>query len=208
MAETLVAPKITIPGSPEWMKWRIGGARQGAVNIASDSRPFINAARDLQEHRAWEIYFDDEPKTWERFCREILNTEPEFVALIDEGVRVLEHREYEGPITKEMAIAAAAEKAPELPRHGGDRKVVAVKQGANSTLKRGSTDAQYLTARIKRDRPDILEKMKAGEYKSVRAAARDAGIVKELSTIDKMQRLWRKLGADEQEQFLVWVSKQ
>ena len=34
------------------------------------------------------------------------------------------------------------------------------------------TDADYLTARIARDRPDILDRMKTGEYASVRAAAR------------------------------------
>lgn len=39
-------------------------------------------------------------------------------------------------------------------------------QGANGTLKRGSNDADYLTARIARDRPDVLERMKAGEFKS------------------------------------------
>ncbi|MEM9116939.1 MAG: hypothetical protein AAGD09_03545 [Cyanobacteria bacterium P01_F01_bin.56] len=37
---------------------------------------------------------------------------------------------------------------------------------------------EYLAARIARDRPDILEKMKGGEYPSVRAAAVEAGIVK------------------------------
>jgi hypothetical protein len=37
-------------------------------------------------------------------------------------------------------------------------------------------EAAYLTARIARDRPDIRERMKAGEYASVRAAAIDAGI--------------------------------
>lgn len=40
----------------------------------------------------------------------------------------------------------------------------------------GGTGADYLTARIARDRPDILERMKAGEYRSVRAAALDAGL--------------------------------
>jgi len=30
----------------------------------------------------------------------------------------------------------------------------------------GSTNADYLTARIARDRPDILERMQAGAYKS------------------------------------------
>ena len=39
------------------------------------------------------------------------------------------------------------------------------------------TSPEYLTARIARDRPDILDRMKAGEYKSVRSAAIDAGII-------------------------------
>lgn len=37
--------------------------------------------------------------------------------------------------------------------------------------------SSYLTRRIARDRPDFLERMKQGEYKSVRAAAIEAGIV-------------------------------
>ena len=45
----------------------------------------------------------------------------------------------------------------------------------NSTGK--GTAAAYLTARIARDRPDILARMKAGEFPSVRAAALEAGIV-------------------------------
>ena len=79
-------------------------------------------------------------------------------------------------------------------------------KGVNNTfIQRGSTNADYLTARIARDRPDILDKLqaaqieqristqveigvipakhlvpliKAGEYTSVRSAALDAGIVK------------------------------
>jgi hypothetical protein len=37
--------------------------------------------------------------------------------------------------------------------------------------------AEYLVARIARDRPDILEDMKQGKYRSVRQAAIEAGIV-------------------------------
>ena len=33
--------------------------------------------------------------------------------------------------------------------------------------------AEYLTRRIARDHPDIFERMKSGEYQSVRAAARE-----------------------------------
>jgi len=38
-------------------------------------------------------------------------------------------------------------------------------------------DSDYLTARIARDRPDILDRMKSGEFPSVRQAAKEAGIV-------------------------------
>lgn len=78
---------------------------------------------------------------------------------------------------------------------------------SNHRFRRGNT-APYLSARIARDRPDILEKMKKGEYKSVRAAAKDAGIVRELSAMEKLQRLFLRLSEDEREAFLVWVSEQ
>jgi len=60
-----------------------------------------------------------------------------------------------------------------LPFHGGDRKSEERRdQGAVRTfIGKGSESADYLTARIARDRPDILEHMKAGAYKSVRAGA-------------------------------------
>ncbi len=35
----------------------------------------------------------------------------------------------------------------------------------HNTATRGATNADYLTARIKRDRPDILARMKAGEFR-------------------------------------------
>jgi len=53
---------------------------------------------------------------------------------------------------------------------------------ANSHLVSGPTSSHSsdsrvrLTARIKRDRPDIGEKLDAGKFTSVRAAAREAGI--------------------------------
>jgi hypothetical protein len=49
---------------------------------------------------------------------------------------------------------------------------------ARSTSLGKRWDADYLTAGIARDHPDILERMKAGKFKSVRQAALEAGIVK------------------------------
>lgn len=49
-------------------------------------------------------------------------------------------------------------------------------RSTNSTSTRGQT-LSYLSRRIARDRPDILERMKSGGFPSVRASALEAGIV-------------------------------
>lgn len=46
------------------------------------------------------------------------------------------------------------------------------------------TAAPYLSARIARDHPDILARMRAGEYRSVRAAAITAATARRLTEYD------------------------
>jgi|GEM_PF-1781432 len=75
----------------------------------------------------------------------------------------------------------------------------------NRVIQYGSTNADYLTARIARDHPDILERMKAGEYKSVRAAAIDAGIVKVPTTLEKLNRAWEMASPEDQAAFLARI---
>jgi hypothetical protein len=59
--------------------------------------------------------------------------------------------------------------------------------------------SDYLIARIARDRPDILERMKAGEFTSVREAAREAGIIKDVSLVNQIVRLWEKATPEERQ---------
>jgi hypothetical protein len=59
--------------------------------------------------------------------------------------------------------------------------------------------SDYLVARIARDRPDILERMKAGEFASVREAARAAGIIKDVSLVTQVIRLWEKATPEERQ---------
>lgn len=49
-------------------------------------------------------------------------------------------------------------------------------QGANSTLKRGSTSAEYLLARLARYEPGILNDYEQGKYPSVRQSAIDNSV--------------------------------
>ena len=81
-----------------------------------------------------------------------------------------------------------------LGEHGGDR----TEQGDNTTLPvRGSTGAAYLIARLKRDAPEIAERLAAGEFKSARAAAIAAGIIEETPPLVWLQRWWKRASENE-----------
>ena len=76
------------------------------------------------------------------------------------------------------------------------------KTGSNSTrLVRGETEA-YLIARIARDAPQVLNRLQSGEFKSARAAAIEAGIIKDIPSIQlkdpapTAQKLLAKKGKD------------
>jgi hypothetical protein len=55
----------------------------------------------------------------------------------------------------------------------------------------------YLVNRIARDRPDVLERMKAGEFETVRAAARAAGILPAVGGARQGRQLRRPADAAE-----------
>jgi hypothetical protein len=52
----------------------------------------------------------------------------------------------------------------------------------------GSNNAQYLLRRIKRESPEILQRYEAGEFQNVKAAAREAGIVKEPTAFETARK--------------------
>lgn len=72
----------------------------------------------------------------------------------------------------------------------------------------GGNAAQYLVRRLKRDRPDLVERLAKGEIRSARAAAIEAGIVKVPTVLDILRKAWRKATDAEREEFLREVSAQ
>lgn len=83
----------------------------------------------------------------------------------------------EGPVTTpaeraQMALPLGPARRPTKEERIEKGNVVTLTDG-----ERGN-HSDYLTARIARDRPDVLEAMKAGTFKSVRAAAVEAGIIR------------------------------
>ncbi len=81
----------------------------------------------------------------------------------------------EAMITERKSAQERMAAAQDRAGHGGDRRSD-VFQGSVRSLKHGET-ADYLAARIKHDHPEIHKRVLAGEFKSIKAAAREAGII-------------------------------
>ena len=153
-------------GSRPWaiaLRYRI----HSLIKDADASARFLRSAVQLmEEHQGYQSLQDEqgEPfRTFEAFC---VARSP-FGLGYDPSIlrRIIDERE--------SAQARAME--PKIVRDEAGRQV----KGSNTTNSiEGDRGADYLTARIARDRPDILERMKIGEYTSVRSAALEAGIVK------------------------------
>jgi hypothetical protein len=83
--------------------------------------------------------------------------------------------EWDERIEKER-MKQAVKEAPVLAEHGANQHGDKSGVGDTKSSSKG-TNATYLTARLKRDAPDIATRLERGEFKSVRAAAIEAGIV-------------------------------
>lgn len=115
----------------------------------------------------------------EAFLREELQLDPDLVN------RVVGWLEQEQPTEAvPLALAAAASQVQPLAHHGeiGNGRADE-SRGDDGTSTRGSNSQAYLLRRLARDAPEILERVKAGEFKSARAAAIEAGIIRPVPTV-------------------------
>ena len=67
----------------------------------------------------------------------------------------------------------------------------------------GGTSKNYTLARLKRDRPDLAQRVVDGEL-SANAAAIEAGFRKRQSNLEKVKQLVAKLAPEERRQFADW----
>jgi len=109
-------------------------------------------------------------------------------------------KEAGAPDVAQADIEVALEKAKAKPlgdaKHPGTGRGNKTDSDATRFNGRGSA---YLVARIQRDHPDIAKRLADGEFKSVRAAAKAAGIVRDLTPLEQFARLWAKASTDERQ---------
>jgi hypothetical protein len=128
-------------------------------------------------------------RTFEELCIRRLSLSPEQVKAIKEA-------------------APGISVAMVLNKHGGDRKSEQAKavQPCDARLKTYGT-VEYFTARLDRDHPEIAALVHLGEL-SARAGAIRAGIIRELSPLEKAQAAFRRLTKEDQNAFALWLAEQ
>lgn len=134
-------------GSRLWSLWLANEIRKTLYDNQQTGSRLRYLVDTFKEHAGWQ---ELGYFTWEDFCAKRLQTEPE-------------------KVESEVTLRAQG-RPPKTDKLDNYQVYTAEQMG-------GGTSADYLTARIARDRPDILEDMKQGKYRSVRQAAIEAGIV-------------------------------
>lgn len=148
-------------GSPQWCWQTVERLKLLWSQMNDDERQVAAVLQEIEQYRAWEKVPPERPygSLSALLEAEIGKPEAEVRNHVEE-IRVLRKREIGVPNGK--------------PGPGRGKKT----NVNNTRFTVGSGNAEYLTARLARDHPAILDRMKAGEFKSVRQAALQAGIIK------------------------------
>ena len=141
------------PGSAAWAKWFVWQTKKTREELESEASSLCRLLDKLEKHEAWKPL---NLASFSMLCSKELGLSSENVDAIRKAK----------PGEKVQVV---------LGKHGGDRK--SRNDQVNNVNLIGGNDPSYLTARIRRDNPELAEKLEAGEFKSVRAAALAAGIV-------------------------------
>lgn len=145
---------MKVPGELAWCWQTISALQSMWKSLVLDYERYRGVWQEAEDHKLWEQVPPDNPYGSKEAMLERLQVGDE------ESARA--------------RVAANAIPARPMQKHGGQ---VRNGGGAGQHTVHGRSNADYLTARIARDRPDIWERMKNGEFTSVAAAAREAGIL-------------------------------
>jgi hypothetical protein len=142
----------------------------------------------------------------EAYVRDGLGLDPKAVAWAIKGLKLTGS---DVPVPFDDAVRKGAAQimaeAKPLAKHGEIGR--GRDRGSNRTSNTRGETAAYLAARIKRERPDIAEAVERGEYRSIRAAAIAAAIVKQQTPLERIYKLLPKLSQNELEQLAAEVDR-
>lgn len=171
-------------GSKPWARYYTLSAHKYLQHMDATVRDVRVCLESLHNGKAWEVLGCDDYDQW---CNEHLGKP---VALV-QAVRLANDKQ---------TVRELVEQQPALAAHGQIGRSRNRVDNINSNKTPGGTDPAYLVSRLKRDRPDIAQRLADGEFRSVRAAAIEAGIVKVPTVFERVQKLLPKLTDAERQQ--------
>jgi len=171
---------------------------EACTNLKTDAGYFARMIEEIRQYRAYESIGYN---SFKDFCADKLGKTIKEVEQIVGGVKVLAASGIDRKVSASEAIAAA----PKLAKHG---EVGNGRRGDNVTSKpeRGNRQS-YLAARLRRDHPEIAKKVEQGRFKSIRAAAIEAGIIKVKTPYEQLMHWWQRADDDQRQQFLHRVAQ-
>jgi hypothetical protein len=194
IAQAQSAPKNTrVPGSPEHC-WQTAMLLQTVWQSHElDLERWRKTLEDLKQYRAWEIIPIDSPYgSLDAMLHDLIGvTLHEAETRVEKAVRLAKEAE-------PLAGNGGARPGAGRPAESDDvRDIQSDNVKLNTDVpktpsEKGGNAAEYWAARLRRDAPHIADKLAAGEFKSVRAAARAAGIVKPESPEARVARSMNK----------------
>jgi hypothetical protein len=169
------APQFLPPGTPEWcegMSVLVQSSFSGVERYGA--RRLSDYLKESLPHEPWKHVPLDAPANHPRIWLEGVTGHPWkatklIVEVLDEELARL----IDQLCGRQGATVALAETVPSA-REVGRPEKVDIPENINSNP--GGTSATYRTAKLKRDHPEIAERMAAGEFKSVAEAERAAGV--------------------------------
>lgn len=188
-------------GSLPWAQyWRLRTQGEFA-ELFSHPNQVANALESGWKYKAWNILTDRQGnyfKNFAHFCREPepygLGRDPDYV--ISVLVKMTGRHELESFLGKPMAVAITA---PELKAHGanqfsgGPDIIRSSKPEQSKALTSFGTSAEYRAARLKRDAPEVAARLARGEFPSVSAAFREAGLERKPDPVRSVVRKTERL---------------
>ena len=87
-------------------------------------------------------------------------------------------------------------------RKNGRPKKEAETRDVITGFPRGSTGADHLRRRLARSAPEVLAAWERGEHRSVRAAAKAAGIIKDKTLVERAMAIWLRMSVAERDELL------
>jgi hypothetical protein len=182
-------------GSPEW-----AGGMSARVYFEYDRadtcgfKPFVKQLREAVPGKPWQAWPPERPwGTPDRWARALVGLPwSKLMGIV---------RELDEQAARELEVIAAPEVVEQEIGKGKAGPGRGKKTADDVSRLSHGNSATYLAARLKRDHPEIAARVERGEFKSIRAAATEAGIVKKPDTLKQLLRLWDAASEEERAAF-------